>query len=156
MEDLHEFKEGLALPFHGVGFGDLVFEKVFEKLELRDETRDESAEEVEEELELVGVVLDKVEDALDEQFGLLPVGKVDGIDILVTTLERLGNEDFQEVDGDAGVLRQPSRVLFDQLVNDVDRLEFDLVENLRRQLRGRHAWEMPHRHVHQLSRVATE
>ena len=94
VEDLDEFEKGFAFPFDGIGFGDSVLEKVLEELELSDETRYESSEEVEEELELVGMILDEIEDALDEQFGLLPVSKVDGIDVLVAALERLGNEDL--------------------------------------------------------------
>ena len=156
VENVDEFEKGLSLPLDGIRFGDFRLEKVFEKLELSDEARHESAEKMKQKLQLIPMILHKVEDALDEQLGLLPVGEVDGIDVLVSTLKSLGDEDLEQVDGDVGVLRQPSRILLHQLVDDVDRLELDLVEDLRSELRGRHTRKMTHRHVHELGGVALE
>ena len=148
VENVDEFEEGFSLPLDGIGFGDFGFEKVFEKLELRDEARDESSKKMKKKLQLIRMILYEVENALDEQLWLLPVGKVDRVDILVSALKSLGDENLKEIDGDVGVLRQPSRILLHELVDDVDSLEFDLVEDLRSELRGRHAGKMANRHVH--------
>lgn len=153
VENVDEFEKGFALPLDRISLGHFRFEEILEELKLRDEPRNEGAKKVEEQLQLIRMILDKVEDALDEQFGFLPVGEIDGIDVLVAALESLGDEDLEEIDGDVGVLRQPRRILLHKLVDDVDRLELDLVEDLRRQLRGEHAGKMTHSHVHQLSRI---
>ena len=46
--------------------------------------------------------------------------------------------------------------MLDELVDDVDGLEFDLIEDLRSELRRGHAWQVTHGHVHQLGRIAAE
>ena len=99
------------------------------------------------------MILNEIEDALDEQLGLFPMSEIDGIDVLVASLKSLRDENLEQVDGDAGVLRQPVGILFDQLVDDVDGLEFDFVEDLRGELRRWHARQVVDRHVHQLRRV---
>ena len=81
---------------------------------------------MEQELDLVGVVAEVVEQALEQQARLLPVRVVHAVHTPVSLLERLRHPDLEQVGHDGRVLGQPQLISLHQRVEDENGLVLQL------------------------------